>query len=263
MKIVYHFDSSTGFGDNIRGLISILQINKKIPFDLIIDFSRHSFSDFFIRSSETIDTQTEILHYISSETPSNEFLINKINELSQTYEVIGITTNNYPILEEIDNEMKRILEKILRLKPEIEEYLTHKLSELPEKYHLFHYRLGDKILNQIDNNQTCNNELFIQNFIENRKEKENIVVISDSLSLKQELFDLYQNKGVYVFLNTPYHTNKKGCIDTLVDFCLIRNATSVHCYTCYEWVSNFILWSSIMYDVPLFEIESETKIISI
>jgi hypothetical protein len=163
-------------------------------------------------------------------------------------DVIGISTNSYPILTEIDEDMKIYIQKVLCLKPEIEEFLKSKLSQLPETYHLFHYRLGDSYLL---NNDSQDNIVYLEHF--SHYKKENSVVISDSLSFKKELSHLYQNKEVFVFLNKPYHTvTNEADIETLIDFFFILHAKTVNCYSNYRWISNFVFWSSIVYNVPLF-----------
>jgi len=169
-----------------------------------------------------------------------------MNEI-ETKNILTVSTNSYPIIEKIDKNIKTYLKKLFEVKPEINEYLHNAISMLPVDYHLFHYRLGDDVL---INNNKVNNDVYLQNFETNKKE--NAVVISDSLAFKQ-LFE--KCKDVHVFLNTPTHTNQEENIDTLIDFLLITKAKSINCYSVYRWISNFVFWSSIVYDIPLFNIK--------
>jgi len=250
MIIIFRFDNFQGIGDNIRGLITILQIKKILNFELNIDFCNHVFNQYLVNNYISINSQIEKTYLFYNENINNNFLVNEINELSKNYNVISIYTNSFPIIDEIDNDIKVYIKKLLILKPEIEEYIKLKLYELPPIFNLFHYRVGDNIL---INNNIENNSLYVENFLKNIKK--NAVIISDSLSFKKELFDLYNNKDVYVFLNKPYHTKIQSDIDTIVDFFLIKNAKAVYCYSNYRWISNFVLWTSIIYDISLFDIK--------
>lgn len=244
MKVIFRFVNDPGFGDNIRGLITILQIQKLLKFELEVDFSHHVFSNFFIHTVPKENFKhCNLFFYNTSADYKNmltDFLKNETN--------IIISTNNRPT-EEIDEDIKLYLKKVFEIKPEVKEYLDKKMSLLPKEYNLFHYRLGDDVL---INKHEVDNNFFIENFKKNIKE--NAVVISDSLTFKEMIFDAC--KDAHVFLNPPTHTkdNEKN-IDTLVDFFLLTNAKSVNCYSNYEWISNFVFWSSIVYDIPLFNIK--------
>jgi len=51
------------------------------------------------------------------------------------------------------------------------------------------------------------------------------------------------------------NSNNNDKLETLCDFFLIQNAKSINCYSNYNWISNFILWTSIIYDVPLYNLK--------
>jgi len=246
MKVVFRFVNDPGFGDNIRGLITVLQIQKTLKFDLEVDFSHHIFANYFIHDSKEDFKQCNFFTY---NTKSNLNDINMLTSFLKNETNIIISTNIRP-MEEIDEDTKTFLKKVLELKPEINEYLEKKISMLPENYHLFHYRLGDDVL---VNKEEVNTDVYFKNFEKNAKE--NAVVISDSLVFKQRVYDFYQNKDVFVFLNTPTHTNREENIDTLVDFFLVAHAKSINCYSNYFWISNFVFWTSIVYDIPLFNLK--------
>lgn len=238
--MIFRFVNDPGFGDNLRGLITVLQIQKTLKFDLEVDFSHHIFGSFFIHKN----VESDFKHYVFDDRDKLvAFLKNETNVI--------ISTNIRPI-EEIDEDIKVYLKKVLELKPHVKEYLDEKISMLPKDYNLFHYRLGDDVL--IHNE--CVDDVYFENFEKNIKE--NAVVISDSLVFKQRIYDVYRNRA-FVFLNLPMHTNSnEENIDTLVDFFLVKNAKSINCYTNYRWISNFVFWSSIIYDIPLFNMKESS-----
>ncbi len=243
--IIFRFTNNPGFGDNIRGLITLLQIKKKLNFELEVDFSHHVFSNFLICNFSNVEYQYKE-YWFTDEIPRNDFLLKEISSFGN----IIITTNSYPILTEIDEDIKEYIRNLFILKPNVKSYLEERLSSLPSDYHLFHYRLGDDVFE----NDTLNTDEIFQNFEKNKKD--NAVVISDSLTFKQILNSAYENKDVYLFLNKPTHTcSGEKNMDTLIDFFLVINAKTVNCYSIYGWISNFVYWSSVVYDIPLFNLK--------
>ena len=162
----------------------------------------------------------------------------------------------------IDEDIKEFMRSFLILKPEYETYLQSRNRIIPPNYNLFHYRLGDKYMctdtdGRIKSGQN-ESDICFQNFLKNKKQ--NSVILSDTLSFKEKCKDI-----ATVFLNDPMHTrfqdnpklmnSQELILDTICDFYLIKNATTINCYSFYPWISNFILWTSIIYDVPLFNLK--------
>lgn len=243
---VFRFVNDPGFGDNVRGLISILQIQKILKFELKVDFSHHVFGNFF----QHVPIEANFKQYnlfIYSDFKYNLNDTKMLTDFLSNESDIIISTNIRP-MEEIDEDIKLFLKNLFELKPKVNEYLQEKISMLPKDYHLFHYRLGDVLFH----NECV--DVYFENFQKNMKE--NAVIISDSLVFKQRVYDFYKNKDVFVFLNPPTHTNiNEENIDTLVDFFLVKNAKTINCYSVYVWISNFVFWSSIIYDIPLFNLK--------
>jgi hypothetical protein len=256
MKIIYIFNNFQGFGDNIRGLISIKQIQKILNFELIIDFNNHAFKDFLnynTPSYENVQKHMDYMFYDESVYHSN--IINDLQHYKNiSLNCISISTNAFPEINKIDNEIKLFIKDILALKPKYDEYFKIRFNNLPNEYNLFHYRFGDDYLIE---KKEFNNKLYLHNFLINKKE--NSLVISDSLSFKIKIHDICINDDVFVYMNNPYHTKVMNNdtiqnninLDTLCDFMLMKNAKSIYCYSQYNWISNFILWTSIIYDIPL------------
>jgi len=239
---VFRFVNDPGFGDNVRGLISILQIQKILKFELEVDFSQHVFGNFF----QHLPVDANFKHYnlfIYSDFKHNHNDTKLLTDFLSNDSDIIISTNIRP-MEEIDEDIKLYLKNLFELKPKVKKYLQEKISMLPNDYHLFHYRLGDNV-----DKKKVNNDIYLQHFKTHKKE--NAVIISDSLRFKEIV-----GKDAFVFLNPPTHTNSnEENIDTLVDFFLLTNAKTISCYSIYDWISNFVFWSSIIYDIPLFNIK--------
>ena len=67
MIIIYNFTNKPGFGDNIRGLISILQIKKKMNFDLYVSFKNHIFNNLFINEEPDYLVETHVERIVCNE----------------------------------------------------------------------------------------------------------------------------------------------------------------------------------------------------
>jgi hypothetical protein len=252
MIVIYQFSSdSYGFGDLLRGLISMKQIQKRVGFELLIDVDKYFLSDYLEHSLIQYESQKKLEFFYGEEYDFHDSITEKIR--NSQCDILTVTTNAYPRMNGIDDEIKQFIKDFFIFKPEFEEYMKHKLLSLPEKYHLFHYRLGDnEFVNASDEKK-----VYIEHFDKNKKDSS--VLISDSFIFKEKIAET--NKDVFVFLNQPIHTNKNlntdkiQMMDTMVDFFLIQNAQSINCYSVYRWISNFVLWTSIIYDIPLHNIK--------
>jgi hypothetical protein len=266
MIIIYTFFNSPGFGDNLRGFISLLQIcnkinyrqkNNKLKYQLFVDFSKSKIDKYLIYKlplelleiSKNIEVKS--FYYCNEENHEKEiidFLVNCKDNL------IRITTNNFPDENNINDDMKNYVKNLFKFNSEFENKMNEYLKILPEKYNLYHYRFGDTILLDMTKGEDEINTLINSfNKIENKK---NSVIISDSLVFKQKIYEIYKNNEVFVFLTKPAHTgydnpDSDDDINIFIDFMLIKKAQSLNCYSIYGWISNFILWTSHIYNVPL------------
>jgi hypothetical protein len=138
MILVYKFINYCGFGDYLRGLISVLQIQKILKFELIIDFKDHKFEKYFLYETPNIHPERYIyLNYLNENNHHLE-IINVLTEEFKKNNIIQIITNAYPNKNEIDESIKDFIKNLLLLRPKIQEYLNTKCINLPEKYNLFH-----------------------------------------------------------------------------------------------------------------------------
>jgi hypothetical protein len=249
MIIIYNFTNNPGFGDNIRGLISILQIKKKMNFDLYVSFKNHIFNNLFINEEPDYHVETHLEKITSDENPNRQNdLIMEFKECYEKFKCISVSTNVYPYENLIDDDIKKYLKKLFILKPETQDCINKIYKTLPENFNLYHYRIGDHAFGNIDNQYI---EQVLNDIL--KQKPENAVFISDSMQLKNKILDFYNNKDVYIINSVPSHTmdSPNNVIDILADFFLITHAKCLYCFSNYHWISNFVHWSSIIYDIPL------------
>ena len=165
--------------------------------------------------------------------------------------VIALLTNAFPKRDEIDDSTIAFLKNVFNMNNEFQSYMNIQRSNLPNSYILYHYRMGDHVLHSQCNIGDINN--YIDHFRNslNVEDDTPIVIISDSLFLKNAIKMEFPEK-VFILDNTPHHfINHNVNIDTIVDFFLIQNAKEVRTYSNYSWISNFVLWTSIIFKIPL------------
>jgi len=250
MIIVFKFTNNPGFGDNLRGLITVLQIQKQMNFELIVNLKESVLSKYFeyvtpdIKPERSIQVPSKLIH----RKDHGCAIMDIINEVSKSCRIIELSTNAYPRTQEIDDTIKNYIKQLLKLNPATKEYLENKMKHLPHKYNLIHYRFGDECLDG-----TPVDDRWIEHFRANKKEKS--VLISDSLDFKQKInsiFNTYNNTEVFVFLDKPNHTNsrRRDYLDTISDFSMVQHAGSVCAFRLSGSVSNFVFWTAFVYDVP-------------
>ena len=253
MDVIYVFQNSPGIGDNIRGLITLLQIqqiiNKKI--NIYVDFSLHAFNNNLshtLPDDKKVKNNT-ICRFLDNHSDHNElinFLLNNKNEK------VYINTNKVPDQNKITEDIKETIKNLFEFNEDFENLFNNSLNKLPKNFDVYHYRLGDEVFN----NDTTNFDNIVESF-NNREKQNDIFLISDSLNLKNKIYETYKNNKVFVFLEQPHHTcDNSNDVHTLIEFFLITKAKNIYCYSNYFWISNFVSWSSYIYNIKLINIKN-------
>jgi len=265
MHVIFTFTNDLGIGDNIRGTISLLQICDKLKskkdITVFVDFSKYKLSKYFLHKlpnkllENEVNKEINNFHYIDENNYENDIIDFLLNSQSK---IVRINTNNFPDINNINEEIKIFIKNLFVFDLEFEKVLNSYFETLPEKYHLYHYRFGDHVL--LDN-ATNHHEIdqFVESFKINKKNGP-CVVISDSLLFKRYIYDFYKNKEVFVILTKPTHTaynreESNDDVNILIDFMLITKSESINCYSYYRYIYNFILWKSYIYNVELFNMK--------
>jgi len=287
MNIIYTFKNTQGIGDNLRGLISILQIVKKIgtqrEIQFHVDFSEshiskflsHKLSDSLLQLKNTMGTiesaenaeLVEMKYFYCKEDPydkgSHDDVITYLLETQIT--TIFINSNLFPHIDDINEDIKAFVKDIFKFNEYFESVFNGYLDQIPKDFILYHYRFGDFMFHDnpiiyryINSNDHNTNYDPVIHYYDSELSKQNenyaAVILSDSLNFKKKIYEMYNNNNTIVFLNKPSHTaytNEVDDINIFVDFFLVTRAKKIYCYSYYEWTSNFVLWNSYIYDIPI------------
>ena len=269
MNVFFTFSDKSGIGDNIRGLISLLQIKeiikKEKELNIFVDFSeskickylKHRLPDSILKLKYGLETD---FIYTSEITVYGGNLSNYL--LNTTARTISLNTNAYPNIDNISSEIKGFIQNILEFNELFETLFAEYLMKVPKDFNVYHYRFGDDRFQSDKDNMLISAKFTEFDSIHNKP----CLVISDSLLFKQKIYEVHRNDIVFVFLNEPTHNrddiNAKVVDDCVIfiDFFLVTRAKCIYSFSSYHWVSNFTLWSSYIYNIPLYDLKKNKVI---
>lgn len=248
----YHIQNDTdafwGLGDMIKGTIKLYQLCKRYNYNYIVDIRLHSICNFLNQMENPyekliLDNRDNIEFIYPGEV---EDYINKENN-----EIIFFFTND-SCEENIDEDTKEFMRKILSPNISFSSYLNSKINEIPyESYNIIHFRFGD---DEIVRGNNINYDNCLNIFLNNRKD--NDILISDSIKFKNEVKKLI---NIFTFDINPIHIGYSKDIeslkDTLIDFYIMINSKEIKTFSVYDWISGFTFWISRIYDIPLINIK--------
>ena len=231
-----------GLGDLIRGTIKLYQLSKQMDFDFYVNIHLHPISHFIKKRITDFD------HLILQNKDNIEFVFPGDVEQyirSSNNEIIYFLTNDV-CDENITNDCKNFMKDILQPN----DYLNQEIDKLDIKqpFNILHLRLGDSYI-KID----MNDEVFhnIQKIVTSNY-NENDILLCDSSYFKKrineqnrfKLFDL-------VIGHIGYETDMEKIKNSLIEFFIISKSTHIKTYSVYNWISGFVHWNSVLYDIPL------------
>jgi hypothetical protein len=160
---------------------------------------------------------------------------------------------NKDLLNDIDDKefIKYICEPIDSLKEEVGE----KKSRLPHNYGIQHFRFSDDVFKK---DITENDTIFIKYFqILESSYTPTDVLLSNSTNFKRYAKTMLNIKTVECngdeckVGHIGHSDNYESVKSSFIEFYIISGAKYVKTLSTYGWVSNFIKWPSLIYDIPL------------
>jgi hypothetical protein len=245
-----------GFGDFLRGCVFLHQQSKN-KFKFIVDFSKHPLGKYIVPHHNTILDET--IHPTEYFNEEHEKLDNLLKTLGDSDKYL-ITSHFYNIC--MGDDDKKFMKKVLTFTDNFNkncDSITAKIGI--ENYFVLHIRMGDPICNDDVNPPVC-----IKNFVEQYviPNKINILVVSDSYSVKKKLGDLY---GVKYIDSVPAHMGACSQIfkyneprpladdetieNVLADFVLMSKSRGIFYWSVYNGPSGFSKMCSEIYDIKL------------
>jgi hypothetical protein len=173
--------------------------------------------------------------------------------MNSTNDVIYFLTNDFCDENNITDECKDFIKRILTPSNELSQLLiAYYLTNKPP-YNIFHMRLGDKFIQ--------NKDIIDDNFIQNVKTQiisnKDCIFICDSYLVKSRLKDDgFFEKYNISFIDIEgghigYEQNETKIQNTLLEFFIVSNSNAIKTYSTYPWISGFVFWTAKLYDIPL------------
>lgn len=258
-----------GLGDLLRGTIYLHQMSVELGFNFIVDIRFHPISQYLIMNSydnkEYVNANLNKIQIIHCHEPDKFKQI--YEESLECSDPLLICTNMF-CMDDLSTDCKQFMRTLLMPNEPFKKYINkqNELYQVSSKYSIIHIRLGDDEFcrnksrynfNIINVNNAIN---IIKKFIEPQD-----ILMSNSFRLKQQLKLL--NTNIKMFNTRPLHLGELSTMfheniiesfsETLYEFFVLTNASNIKTYSVYEWVSGFVKFAGLIYDIPLVDLKQE------
>jgi len=257
-----------GLGDLLRGTIYLHQMSVLHRFNFIVDIRGHPISQHLIVKDHPymkyVDENRNKTAIKLVNCHENNSFKNVYNASLKSAAPLLICTNMY-CNEQLSHECKQFMKQLLIPNEMFKTYLTEKntLNKLSSDYpsSIVHFRLGD--------DEFCTtkpNDLSKMNHAMNMLKKyagQSDIFITDSFRFKQ--FLIANNFNIKMFNTRPLHLGEISTLfkddvsesfkETLYEFFTLSNSHKIKTYSAYDWVSGFVKFVSLIYDVPLVDLK--------
>lgn len=239
-----------GFGDFLRGSISLHQLSIKYGFNLHLDFSSHPLSDFIKHCGEADNRNDLDVHEFFNQRNGEleSFLVGQSGKGT-----IKVITHAVPH-RKITGRCRHFLLKYLKPTKTLTDHLLTVSSALNlTSYCTVHFRMGD---------HHFGSELDLPTELENWFADEimpvwgkNVLVVSDNASVKKILQKKFEIKTIDLM---PVHLGQSAICEisgvevknTFSEFLIMARSSWIYQYSVYPWGSSFSEMCAEIYDIP-------------
>jgi hypothetical protein len=268
-----HHDGSIksyGLGDLLRGTIFLHQMSVRHGFKLIVDLSMNPISKHLIvhkhDHAEYVNAnmnKTRIVHY----NEQNKFdVIYKASLINP--EPLLICTNLF-CDEHLSVECKQFMKTLLTPNEQFSTYINEQnaLYNISAPYSILHIRLND---DEFFNTKSVNNSNLIDAIkIIKQHTIPGDILMSNSYRFKTIVKSLRGHGSIAMFntrplhlgeLSTMFHDVAESFRETLYEFFVLGNSSSIKTYSAYSWVSGFVKFAGLIHDVPVIDLKQPPSI---
>jgi len=245
-----------GIGDKIRGAICLFQYCKNNNIRLVVD-GTDDICGKFLKNVKT-DSYSIIKDQkltIMIDVGDQEF-IDKITNTLNTSNEMFIYTNKYPLHRELlSNDDKQFAKWICESVDSLKEEIEVTIRKLPSQYGIQHFRFNDNIFT---NDLTDTDPTFTKYFtILETNYTPTDILLSNSLSFKKyakerlNIKTIDCNDELCKIQHIGTTTDADSAKATFIEFFIISRSKYIKTISPYTWVSGFVAWPSLIYDIPL------------
>ena len=255
-----------GLGDLLRGTIWLHQMSVKHGFNFAVDIRKHPISQYLVVNprgrndaceNEYVDANMHKIKIMHCDAAVAEF--NAIYNASLSTPEPLLMCTNMQCNEPLTVECKQFMKTLLTPNESFAKYITqqNELYNVSSHYSIMHIRLGDDAF--FENRTVNGSNVNTAAKIISQYAEPNDILISDSYRFKQQLKSM--NTDITMFNTHPLHLGdlstrfveriEDSFKETLYEFFTLTNASSIKTYSVYEWMSGFVKFAGLIYDVRL------------
>jgi hypothetical protein len=249
-----------GFGDMIRGTISIYKLSQEFGSQFYLDTLDHPIGK-YLKKQQTIQGYEDFI----AKSKNNIYTFYRYFELSDFVKRNLITSNFVAVHSNavfkdrnnmIENENSTFLSdsdktnllKYFEPTEELNEAIKECQNKLPEHYNIIHFRIGD---DYFDSNI---NQLHLEElesiFIKHYESCD--VLLTDNNYFKQYIKNKYNCLTLDTnIVHVGLSENSCGIKETLVEWFIQAKSSKIKTYSCYGWLSGFVYWTHQLFGIPL------------
>ena len=250
-----------GIGNIIQGLLTLIKLQHRFSFSLIINSVLHPIHPFIsnlpVSMEDRVSLKKQIIPFITELNP----LVKYILKSSLNNGVILLGTNSsfdetMPTQTEINDHCLKKSEKQLfqkLFKPST--YMKTILADINyENFNIIHFRMFDKysILKQVISPKI----LYMLTLLFTKYYEKQDILICNNQQLKTHLI---KNTPCRTFDSKIVHLGfaheKTSILSTLTEFFIVQRAKKIKTFSQYDNISGFVYWTSVLNKIPLLNLK--------
>ena len=248
-RLQSNIENRWGLGDMMRGINNVHSVCLDLGYELKIVSNNHPLHSILSLEEEN-SHNLNISDIKFTNFDCRESLKRYIKQIQNDVEIPVIFTNGYGYWDEKHlSKFQSYIKPKLTLKNSITEGGCSSVHHLKE-YDVLHVRLGDSAL-------FYDNYSFPRSLLKDiSKVRKPTILISDCMQFKEfcAKFPLLRPSA-----NQAVHTGVSNTANeltqTMQDFHLLANATTIYTYSIYGWTSGFAQSASFIYGVPIINLK--------
>ena len=253
-----------GIGNLIQGLLTLIKLQHRFSFSLVINSVLHPIHPFIsnlsVSMEEKVSFKKQIIPFITELTPLVEYILN--SSLNNGVILLGTNSSfdeNIQTQTEIDVHCLKKNEKQLfqtLFKPST--YMKKILADINYKnFNIIHFRMFDKysILKQVISPKI----IYMLTVLFTKYYEKQDILICNNQQLKTHLI---KNTPCRTFNSKIVHLGfaheQESILSTLSEFFIVQRAKKIKTFSQYDNISGFVCWTSMLNNIPLLNLKLDS-----
>ena len=253
-----------GIGNIIQGLLTLIKLQQRFSFSLVINSVLHPIHPFIsnlsVSMEDKVSLKKQIIPFITELTPLVEYILN--SSLNNGVILLGTNSSFDETMQtqtEIDvhclkKSEKRLFQKLF--KPST--YMKTILADINyDNFNIIHFRMFDKysILKQVISPKI----LYMLTVLFTKYYEKQDILICNNQQLKTHLIKhtpcrTFNSKIVHL----GFAHEQESILSTLSEFFIVQRAKKIKTFSQYDNISGFVCWTSMLNNIPLLNLKLDS-----